>query len=191
MSVTAIFLQLKDVEIVRNENYVNYLATLQKLIFREDRLRYIVELVNTITKKSPKSIFILANNSNHRECLKSLIKSEKVQVSDIEARLAFMMGWHSRLGEYSPLNIIPKDVGKIIAKMLTRPVEIDKDVFLGSNKYYMDIPCNSHIILAEPSINCKQYRSCHVYDIVDNNMLFKRQYNNVRREIYNTDILEI
>lgn len=194
--VTILSLRLQDIEMVCNDaNTVNYLATLNNLVTRHDRRKFLVKLVDRLAGKDVKPILLLFAKKTSIPIITSMIKEAGITRADPDARIALMMAWHHRLGQDSPLRRIPKDVGKMIARLLTKEISFkESDVNMDTFISCRTVDGVSVIVLAEPHKYVERIPNIRtapkIIDIVDNSALFRKMAK-PRREFYLTRMMKI
>lgn len=208
-----ISLKLDGIESVHNKfGKIMYTSMAVAVTKRDDRTQYLANLIGGLAANG-RCVLVLSEYINHLKSIKKAIDELQLDRHCPHQQLAFMSAWHPRLGKKSPLRMLPKDVGRIIASYLTRPVTCGlyigemkneqrkisegKDVLLGSYKMAsvgMDIPTLNSLVFASPRKDIEQsvgriLRAKNarfnpvIYDIIDNHGVFIAQ-SKARKDFY-------
>jgi superfamily II DNA or RNA helicase len=206
-----ISLQLDGIESVYNKfGKIMYTSMAVAITKRDDRTEYLANLIGGLGSQG-RCVLVLSEYINHLKSIKKAIEECYFYRSCPQQQYAFMSAWHSQSD--SPLKVLPKDIGKIIASHIVRPVTCGlyigemknkdrkisegKDILLGSYKMAsvgMDIPTLNSLVFASPRKDIEQsvgriLRAKHaafnpiIYDIIDNHGVFKAQ-SKARKDFY-------
>lgn len=168
-------LKMEGIETIKDiSGKMLYTSMAVATVNRKERSNYIAELIADLGSKG-RNVLVLGEYVQHLKDLLKIVEEMAPLKPAIPQKVAFMMAWNKRLGENSPLKIIPEPVGVMITKYLTKPVTIglyigemknqarkmseEKDVILGTYKLAsvgMDIPALNTLIMATPRKEIEQ-----------------------------------
>lgn len=169
-------LQMDGIESVHNRfGKIMYTPMAVATVNREERSTFLANMISELGSDG-RNVLVLGEYVNHLKTLMKMIKKINPQKPCRPQQIAFMMGWHKRLGAKSELyNRIPKNVGKLIASFMTETVTCglyigemkneqrktseSMNIILGTYKLAsvgMDIPALNTLVMASPRKEIEQ-----------------------------------